>query len=181
MKCSTLLALLLVLILSLLRVYGQAGGAPVHVSGPTSTTADPPLRKFLPSTNPYAQQLLTDQFAIIDDIQNVNPEVLALFHAKVPARDIANRGERFNPTDVEIGTHLPSRRFVLAGSSPRMWFILYEVGGIGYHHNLVIFSKDKKWSLVVSVTGFLEKNTFDSLKQAISAGKFFDQPGYPQY
>jgi hypothetical protein len=58
---------------------------------------------------------------------------------------------------------------------------LYEVGGIGYHHNLIVFSKNKKWSLVAAVAGFLKDNSFDSLKQAVSSGKFFDQPGYPQY
>ena len=62
-----------------------------------------------------------------------------------------------------------------------MCFILYEVGGIGYHHNLMVFSKDKKWSLVADVSGFLKDNSFESLKEAVRAGKFFDQPGYPQY
>ena len=181
MNRFTLLAILLNLILFLPGRFAQAGGAPVHMSGPTSTTPDPPLRKFLPSTNSYARQLVTDRFAFVDDLRQVDPNVLALFHSKIPARDIANRGGPFNPTDVEMGDHLPDRRFVLAGNSSTIWFILYEVGGIGYHHNLVIFSKDKKWSIVGSVTGFLKNNTFDSLKHAIDAGDFFDQPGYPQY
>src|ERR1017187_588032 len=101
MKGSTLLITLLTLILPQPGGYGQAGGTPVHVSGPTSTTPYPPLRKFLPSTNPYAQRLVTQQFAMVNDIQKVDPKVLALFNAKVPAREIANRGRRFNPTDVE--------------------------------------------------------------------------------
>jgi hypothetical protein len=161
--------------------YGQAGGIPFHVDDPTSTTANPPLRKFLPSKNQYAQRLLADKFAFVNDLRKVDSGVLRIFHSKVPARDIANRGERFNPTDVEVGPHLPSRRFVLSGSNPTMCFILYEVGGIGYHHNLMVFSKDKKWSLVAAVSGFLKDNSFESLKTAVRAGKFFDQPGYPQY
>jgi len=164
-----------------LAAYGQAEGIPFHVDGPTSTTANPALRKFLPSNNQYAQRLLTDKFVFVDDLQKVDHDILRIFHSKVPAQDIANRGERFNPTDVEAGPHLPSRRFVLSGSNPGMCFILYEVGGIGYHHNLMIFSKDKKWSLVTAVAGFLKDNSFESLKTAVRAGKFFDQPGYPQY
>ena len=165
----------------MLTVYGQAGGIPFHVEGPTSTTANPPLRKFLPSTNQYAKRLLTDKFILVDDLQKVDPDVLRIFHGKVAARDIANRGERFNPTDVETGPHLPSRRFVFSGSNPTMCFILYEVGGIGYHYNLIVFSKDGKWSLVAAVAGFLKDDSFQSLKESVSEGKFFDQPGYPQY
>src|SRR5437588_11099940 len=96
-----------------LTAYGQAEGIPFHVDSPTSTTANPPLRKFLPSTNPYARRLLTDKFIFVNDLQKVDHDVLKIFHTKVPAQDIANRGERFNPTDVEVGSHLPSRRFVL--------------------------------------------------------------------
>jgi hypothetical protein len=161
--------------------YGQAEGIPFHVDDPTSTTANPPLRNFLPSNNRYARRLLTEKFVFVNDLQKVDHDVLRIFHSKVPARDIANRGERFNPTDVEVGPHLPSRRFVLSGSNPSMCFILYEVGGIGYHHNLMVFSKDKKWSLVAAVSGFLKDNSFESLKAAVRAGKFFDQPGYPQF
>jgi hypothetical protein len=164
-----------------LVAHGQAEGIPFHVDDPTSTTANPPLRKFLPSKNRYAQRLLTDKFVFVNDLQKVDHDVLRIFYSKVPARDIANRGQRFNPTDIEVGPHLPSRRFVLSGVNPSMCFILYEVGGIGYHHNLMVFSKDKKWSLVAAVAVFLKDNSFESLKTAVRAGKFFDQPGYPQY
>jgi hypothetical protein len=164
-----------------LTAYGQEAGIPFHVDDPTSTTANPPLRKFLPSTNRYAERLLTEKFLLINDLQKVDHDVLTIFHSKVPARDIANRGQRFNPTDVESGPHLPSRRFVFSGSNQDMCFVLYQVGGIGYHHNLIVFSKDKKWSLVVAVTGFLKDNSFESLKAAVRAGQFFNQPGYPQY
>ena len=151
------------------------------MDGPTSTTANPPLRKFLPSTNSYARRLLRDELVIVNDLQKVDHDVLRIFHAELPVKDIANRGERFNPTDVQVGTPLPSRRFVLSGSSPTMCFILYEAGGIGYHHNLIVFSKGKKWSVVAAVAGFVKDNSLGSLKQAVSSGKFFDQPGYPQY
>lgn len=62
-----------------------------------------------------------------------------------------------------------------------MCFILYEVGGIGYHYNLIVFSKDGKWSLVAAVAGFVKDNSCQSLKESVSEGKFFDQPGCPQY
>jgi hypothetical protein len=181
MKRRTLPTILLNLAFVLPPAFGQAGGAPVHVSGPTSTTPDPPLRKFSPSTNSSARQLVTDRFTLADDLRKVDPEVLELFYSRVPKREIANRGERFNKTDVVMGDALPFRRFVLAGYSSTMWFILYEVEGIGYHHHLVIFSKDAKWAVAGSVTGILKDNTFDSLKEAINGGKFFDQPGDPQY
>ena len=113
MNRLVVLAILMTLI-SLLRlseVFGQAEGIPFHVGDPTSTSPEPPLREFLPSTNPYAPRLLTDQFKVVDDMQKIDPQVLTVFHSKVLARDIANRGERYNSTDVEVGPHLPFRRF----------------------------------------------------------------------
>ena len=162
-------------------LYAQAAGIPFHVDNPTSTNASPPLRKFLPSKNPYARRLLTDKFVLVDDIKKVDRAILTLFHTKVPAQEIANRGQQFNSTDIEVDAHAPFRRFVLSGSNPTMCFILYEVGGIGYHHNLVVFSKNKKWSITAAVAGFLKDNSFKELKQSVRAGTFFDQPGYPQY
>jgi hypothetical protein len=150
------------------------------VNGPTSTTTDPALQKFVPSTNAYARRLVADQFSLVDDLRKIDPEVLGVFHGKVKPSDIANRGEPFNPTDV-VTPNWPMRRFVLAGSVPGMWFILYEHGGIAYYHNLVVFSKNGHWRIVASVTGFAKENNFESLKEAIKAGKFFSQPGYPQF
>jgi hypothetical protein len=135
----------------------------------------------VPSTNAYARQIVSDQFNIVEDIRKIDPQVLALFHSKVPERQIANRGEQFNPTDIPMSEDEKSNRFVLAGVNPSVCFILYEVGGIGYHHKLIVFSKNKKWSIVAAVSGFVKRNNFDALKQAISAGEFFDQPGYPQF
>jgi hypothetical protein len=160
--------------------FGQTGGVPVHVSGPTSSTPDSPFRKFTPSGNAYARRLVTEQFALVDDLRKIEPQVLAAFHAKVRPWEIANRGKPFNATDVAIH-NWPMRRFVLAGSAPGVWFILYEHGGIGYHHNLVVFAKDKSWQLVVAVTGFVKENNFESLKRAIATREFADQPGYPQF
>jgi hypothetical protein len=165
--------------LGLQAVLGQ-GGVPIHVDGPTSTTADPALEKFLPSTNAYARRLVTDQFSLVDDLKKIEPEVLGVFHRKVQPWDIANKGKSFNATDV-VMDNAPMRRFVVAGSAPGMWFILYEHGGIGYHHNLVVFSKNGHWRIVASVTGFVKENNFESLKEAVKAGKFFSQPGYPQF
>jgi hypothetical protein len=105
-----------------------------------------------------------------------------VFHSKVPAREIANRGESFNATDVEVDLSQPSRRFVLAGTAPGIWLIVYEHGGRGYHHHLMVFTKQEDhWRLVAGVSGFLNGSTFGSLVRAIKANKFSDQPGYPEF
>ena len=175
-----LLATLMTLFWSGRLAFGQAGGIPFHVDSPISTTPSSPLRKFSPTTNRYAYRIATEPLTLVNDIRKVEPQVLAIFYSKVPERDISNRGEPFNATDVVVDSR-PQRRFVLAGNASNIWFILYEHGGIGYHHNLMVFSRDKNWRLVAAVAGFLKNNTFDSLKQALKAGTFFDQPGYPQY
>jgi hypothetical protein len=126
------------------------------------------------------RRLVSEKFTLVDDLKRVDPQVLAALHSKVPAREIANRGQHFNSTDV-VANNWPSRRFVLAGSVPGIWFVLYEHGGIGYHHNLLVFSKDGSWRVVAAVSGFVKGDSFESLKRAVQAGEFFDQPRYPQY
>lgn len=145
------------------------------------TTSNPPLQKFLPANNAIARRMVTEQFSQVDDLTKVDPEVLALFHSKVGAADIANRGEAFNSTDV-VTANRPMRRFAFAGSAPSIWFILYEHGGIAYHHNLVGFSKNGHWQIAAAVQGLVKGEPgFESLKQAIKAGQFFGQSGHPEF
>jgi hypothetical protein len=132
---------------------------------------------FSPATNSYARRIVSENFRVVDDLNKIDPEVLAAFHEKVPAREIANRGERFNSTDV-VTDKLPFRRLVFAGNAPGIWFILYEHGGIAYYHNLVVFTQDGKWRIVASVTGIVKGNDFESLKQAVASGKLFDHSSY---
>ena len=160
--------------------FAEAGGIPYHVDSPISTKPSPPLREFSPKTNRYARRIVTEKFTLVNSLKNVDPEVRKVFHSKVKASEISDRSGPFNPTD--IGDGRPTLRFVLAGNAPAIWFILFEVGGIGYHHHLMVFTGEKNHCrLVASVSGFLNGNTFGSLVRAIDAGKFFDQPGYPEF
>lgn len=152
-----------------------------HIALGQTTSSEAPIQKFSPSTNAFARRIVSEQFTCVDDLKKVDPDVLALFHTKVRAEYIANRGESFNSTDVIVNDH-PARRFVVAGSAQGIWFILYEHGGIAYHHDLVVFSKNGHWRIAAVVQGAMKgESDFESLKQAIKAGQFFSQPGPPQF
>ena len=145
-----------------------------------SATSDA-FQKFTPQTSPYARRIVTDHFTLLDDLQKIDPEVLAVFHTKVEPAYIANRGERFNSTDV-VTENLPARRFIVAGNAPGVWFILYEHGGIAYHHNLVVISRNRRWQIAAALQGTVKGEVnFDSLKQAIKNGQFFSLTDRPDF
>lgn len=58
--------------------------------------------------------------------------------------DIANPGEKWNPTDaIPLSRiHLPHRCLIFGGASPSLWFMYYEHGGIGRHEHLAVIGKD---------------------------------------
>ena len=146
-----------------------------------AATSEGAIQKFTPSSNPFAHRIVIAQFGLVNDLKKIDPEVLNLFYSKVRPDYIANRGEPFNSTDVIVSDH-PARRFVLAGSAQGIWFLLYEHGGIAYHHDLVVFSKNGHWQIAAVVQGAMKgESDFESLKQAIKAGQFFSQPGPPQF
>jgi len=146
-----------------------------------ATSSDAAIQKFTPGNSAYARRIVNEQFTLVDDLKKVDPDVRAAFHAKVQPEYIANHGERFNATDV-VTEDLPARRFILAGSSGGLWFIWYEHGGIAYHHDLVVFSKNGHWQIVAVVQGNVKGElNFESLKQAIKAGQFSSQPGLSQF
>lgn len=152
-----------------------------HIALGQATTPEAPIQKFIPSTNPFAHRIVIAQFSLVNDLKKIDPEILNLFYSKVRPDYIANRGEPFNSTDVIVNDR-PARRFVLAGSGQGIWFILYEHGGIAYHHDLVIFSKNGHWQIAAVAQGTVKGETdFESLKQAIKAGQFFSQAGPPQF
>ena len=146
-----------------------------------TAVSDDSVQRFTPANSPYARRVVTDPFTLVNDLKNIDPEVLAAFHTKVEPQYIANRGERFNATDV-VTENLPARRFVLAGGAPGIWFILYEHGGIAYHHNLVIFSKNEHWKVAAAVQGTVKgEANLESLRQAVKDGQFFELAGDPDF
>ena len=167
--------------MKLLRFAGATLILAYHSGLGQAATAEGQIQKFTPSTNPFAHRIVIAQFSLVNDLKKIDPEVLNLFYSKVRPDYIANRGEPFNSTDVIVNDH-PARRFVLAGSAQGIWFILYEHGGVAYHHDLVVFSKNGHWQIAAVVQGAMKgESDFESLKQAIKAGQFFSQPGPPQF
>lgn len=152
-----------------------------RVVGGQTTVSDEAIQKFTPATSSYARRIVTERFALVEDLKKIDPEVLAVFYSKVRPEYIANRGEKFNSTDV-VTDNLPARRFVMAGSGSGLWFILYEHGGIAYHHNLVVLSKNGNWQIAVALQGTVKGEVnFESLKQAIKSGQFFSLADRPDY
>ena len=79
----------------------------------------------------------SEPWRLVRRADQVSPAVLAALSQRFFPNDrrIADPGAAFNPTDV-ADPH-PRRRLLLAGRTASRWFVVYEVGGRGYHQTLV--------------------------------------------
>lgn len=142
------------------------------------------LPVFSPEKNPDAERITHGKFQIVEDLRGIDPGVLKAFHAQVPTRWIANKGEAFEAGDaIGPGDARPARRLVLAGGSPELWFILYEQGGFAHYLVLAVFKpeRDGVWRLAVTANGPFpgEHDDFNTLKTALQQGRFIEQPTPP--
>jgi hypothetical protein len=71
--------------------------------------------------------------------------------------EMADRGGRFNSTDVVIGDY-PSRRFIRAGQSAAIWFLWYEQGGIAYSKNILIVRDAHGGPDVIAAKSYFREN-----------------------
>jgi hypothetical protein len=97
-------------------------------------------------------------------------------HSGGPINQISDAGGPFNPTDQLDGR--PQRRFVFGGNSPGLYFVVYEHGGIGYHHHLDIY-RGKKPVLVFHGTfsaPHRKTPTIETVKRAFKDGQIHEQP-----
>ena len=170
--------------LACLWALAPIGRGQEMVEDATDGLTPPPRRAFSPAKDPYAKRLAGEAFHVVEDLDGIDPDVRAMFYSKVPRSAIANRGERFNATDAVTGKAMPTRRLVMAGSAPGMWFVLYEHGGRGYCNHLIVFARegDKPWRIVAAPAGFIRRHAgLGDLKAAVSQGAFEEQPGYTYY
>src|SRR5439155_14545288 len=92
------------------------------------------------------------------------------------AEGIAERGARFNTTDVVV-PGLPMRRFVIAGVAPDAALVAYERGGRGYSVGILLF----KWSgsRIRRVHGWTTYDPPDGLVGLIKAVRVASAPRRP--
>lgn len=149
------------------------------------STPVPPPQTFSPATSPVARRLVSAPVRIVRSLRGIDPKVLALFRTKVARAEISDVGGRFNATDVVDDDAVPRRRLLFAGSAPGLWFILYEHGGIGYHQNLVVFTRQEtgRWQISAAAQGGVApgEENLAGLQKALRRGSFSEQPGYPYY
>jgi hypothetical protein len=88
------------------------------------------------------------------------PEPIVKFCSVVLRSEIADKGARFNATDV-VDTRLPMRRLIGFSVSNTESFIWYEHGGRGYHQHLVRFRNDQPEQVLDSYV------LFESVKKPI--------------
>jgi hypothetical protein len=125
---------------------------------------------FTPERNRYAHRLVTEQFEIVQSLQQIDPAVLKAYYKIVPRRDIAVGSQAFAETDVSDGR---SKRFDFAGHGSGLWFIVYEVGGRAYHYSIIFFERSgSSWHRVAAAAGFPERGDFPSVVRAVKKGRF---------
>ena len=91
---------------------------------------------------PEAKVFLGTKYRSIEWLRELPPELAAAFRRYVHGLPVADRGEAFNATDVVGKSDPPTRRFLVAGSSPSGSFVAYEHGGVGHHYHLVLFGSE---------------------------------------
>lgn len=94
--------------------------------------------------------------------------------AKQPEFKMANPDEKFEATDYISDPELPTRRLIFAGVSKNRYFIHYEHGGRGYHHDVVVFdvNPDGKVSFLGSGSG--RAKDLAQLRALVSSKSFGD-------
>ena len=83
---------------------------------------------------------------------------------------LADRGERFNATDV-IDAKLPRRRFMFGGTSSRFILVYYEHGGRALHYHLAVFDVGGKKPELVFAAQSPRVQTIGEVKNLVKKGK----------
>lgn len=76
----------------------------------------------------------------LHSLKELPVEVLAFLREQKP-EGLADRGEKFNPTDAIVDPRIPRRRFVVAVMMPDRLNVEIEYGGIAYFHQTFEFHR----------------------------------------
>jgi hypothetical protein len=86
-------------------------------------------------------------------LRELPPDVQAVLGVGTPGMDgIADRNEKYNPTDV-VDPSLPMRRFLVAGLDGDTTLVAIEHGGRGWRVEVALFKKtavERNWTLFKS-------------------------------
>ena len=111
-----------------------------------------------------------EQFVEVTLTTGLPPAVKAWFPG-----GLADPGDKYRDTDVG-DSHLPSRRLLVAGVSPKYCIVNYERGGWAYGQVMILFSLEGK--VTPLWTGNSEKlEHLADLKAAIESGRVKHEPG----
>jgi hypothetical protein len=162
MRKQLFFAIIALILMSCSHDPEQAGKNVKMASGPKPE----PIKKFL-----------EQNFELVHSVEAIDKNVLALLVSKF--RDdqrLANPDDPFDATDVITSGHKPTRRLIVAGKSPGMWFIEYEHGGYALNFPLVIFSGEgDQWRIVFLGTGSDKSKDLNILKTSVSENKFHEE------
>jgi hypothetical protein len=94
-----------------------------------------------------------------------------------PSFALANPGQKYQVTDVVVDRRLPRRRLVFAGIHGDVWFIHYELGGIGQSYCVLLFTVDPQnhMQFVWGGAGSHGAKNLDQLRKMVAGGQFSDE------
>jgi hypothetical protein len=137
-----------------------------------------PLKPVKPSSNPYLLRFMSAQFQLVYRTARIDPVVMRIVRQPFDADfRMAEPGERVQFGDVVEPGNLPRRRFVLAGHTPDLWFVVYFEGGFAPMNKFVLFSREKgEWR--VAFAGDLPRRptTLDQIRRSIRDGDLYVNP-----
>ena len=128
------------------------------------------------------EHILDGPFKMVSRTEAMPPHVKQAFSTitSEPSFALANPGQKYQVTDVEVDRSLPRRRLVFAGVLGEEWFVHYERGGIGHSYCVLLFKVDPQNRLrfVWGGAGFHGAKNLDQLRQMVDAGQFSDERRY---
>jgi hypothetical protein len=123
------------------------------------------------------KKFLEQNFEPVHSVEAIDKNVLTLLLSRLGSdQRLANPHDPFESTDFITSGHKPTRRLILAGKSPGMWFIEYEHGGYAPNIPLVIFSGEGDQRRIVYLgIGSEKSKDLNARKTAVSENKFHQE------
>jgi hypothetical protein len=141
-----------------------------------------PLKPVKPASNPYLLRFMSAKFQLVHRTARVDPAVMTIVQPSAGAERMAELGERVQFSDVVGPEKLPWHRFVLAGHSDDVWFVVYFEGGFAPMNKFVLLSRDRgKWRVVFAGDLPYKTSTLEQIRRTIRNDGLYVNPTDHRY
>ena len=147
------------------------------LTGPAARSA--PAAKPPPLSAADKAHILGDTFTVVKTVKQMPPAVQKALGlpAKDPLGGMADAGKPFQIGDVVSSTdRLPFRRLVFAATNPRYCLVYYDLGGIAYREEVILYrlqGGQAAFAWRAELDSDYRPATLDKLRAVIKHGKYY--------